>query len=76
MLSLHFETPLLKCPLAILTEEMMPPTKILIYLALGHFPSSIIVKAELAVLPRELLSLNCISIVLKRWIPSTYLSLC
>lgn len=34
--------------------ERMPPTKILISLALEYFSSSLIVKTELTVLPREL----------------------
>lgn len=46
--------------------ETMPPTEILTSLASGHFPSSLIVKAELTALPRELLSSNCITTVLKR----------
>lgn len=46
--------------------ERMAPTKILISLALGYFSSSLIVKIELTVLPRELLSLNHIATVLKR----------
>lgn len=44
----------------------MPPTEMLTSLASGQFPSTLIVKAELTVLPRELLSLNCITTILKR----------
>lgn len=46
--------------------ETMPPTEILTSLASGHFPLSLIVKVELTVLPRELLSSNCVTIALKR----------